>query len=252
MSLELIIDTRERDLIKKIKDTNEIKIEQLDLGDIIFKKENEIILIIERKTVQDLKASICDGRHREQKARLLGSGIPSKRIMYLIEGNLNKKLEEKIQGFSVSSLVGSLVNTQLRDDIKVYKTLSLDESCEFIKKLFIKLNSEDSKKYFVKHEIKDVDYCKTLKKKKNCNMTPNIWFISQLSLIPQITEKIAKEITIKYPSLKILIDNYEKIDEEKRKKMLSDITYPIKNNKVRRIGDKISIRIYEFIYNIKK
>ena len=41
MSLELIIDTRERDLIKKIKDTNEIKIEQLDLGDIIFKKEKE-------------------------------------------------------------------------------------------------------------------------------------------------------------------------------------------------------------------
>ena len=38
---------------------------------IYFKLENKNFIIIERKTVEDLAASIKDGRYREQKARLL-------------------------------------------------------------------------------------------------------------------------------------------------------------------------------------
>ena len=144
--IELVIDNREHELIQKLQPSNAILIEQLDVGDILFRENGNTILVIERKTVNDLKASICDGRGREQKARLLGS-TPRQRIIYLIEGSLDKPMSAKISGLPVSTLVGSLINTQLRDGIKVYKTSTIDESTEFIIKLLDKLE-KDGDTYF--------------------------------------------------------------------------------------------------------
>ena len=81
-------------------------------------------------------------------------------------------------------------------------------------------------------------------------MTPKIWFISQLSLIPQVTEKVSAIIVEKYPSVKILIEEYEKTPEHLRIKLLSDLTFPLATGASRRIGDKISARIYHFLYGI--
>jgi ERCC4-type nuclease len=249
MSIELVIDNRENDLISKFQNDNKIIIEQLEVGDIIYRQNGEIILIIERKTVKDLKASICDGRAREQKARLIGT-TPIDRILYLIEGDLDKKLSEKINGLPVSTLIGSLINTQLRDGIKVYKTSSIDESVEFLQKLFEKIE-KDGNNYFKNDDkkISNSEYASTLKKSKKANMTPEIWFISQLSLIPQVTEKIASVITEKYKNVKELIIEYERTPEHLREKLLADLPFKLANGKNRRIGDKISMRIYNFFYN---
>ena len=62
--IELVIDNREHDLIEKIKHSIQPLIEQLEVGDILFREDGKTILVIERKTVNDLKASICDGRSR--------------------------------------------------------------------------------------------------------------------------------------------------------------------------------------------
>ena len=252
MSIEFIIDTREQELISKLSPIVKIKVEQLDIGDILFRQDQEVILLIERKTVNDLKASICDGRGREQKVRLLGT-TPRQRIMYLIEGCLNKNLNDKISGLPVDTLVGSLINTQLRDGIHVYKTSTIDESVNFLQKLFDKLQ-KDGDKYFNDDEktFSSSDYASSLKKNKKANMTPTVWFISQLCLIPQVTEKIAEEIVQLYPTVKDLLLEYEKTPESIRKKLLSDIKFSVKNDKQRRIGDKISGRIYEFLYGINK
>jgi hypothetical protein len=40
--------------------------------------------VIERKTVEDLASSICDGRYHEQKQRLMSCGV--KKVVYLLEG----------------------------------------------------------------------------------------------------------------------------------------------------------------------
>ncbi len=57
--------------------------------------------MIERKTVDDLMASIKDGRHREQKIRLLKKQKDSVHIYYLIEGSLlyHKKRKHYIHQF---------------------------------------------------------------------------------------------------------------------------------------------------------
>ena len=250
MRIELIIDTREQELIEKLSDNVDIKVEQLDVGDILFRQDGETVLVIERKTVKDLKASICDGRGREQKARLLGS-TPKNRIMYLIEGCMDKPLNAKISGLPVSTLVGSLVNTQLRDGINVYKTASLDESAAFLCKLLEKLE-QDGDKFFKNEEqcVSASEYSSTLKKSKKANMTPQVWFISQLSLIPQVTEKVASVIVEKYHTVSELVREYESTPEHIREKLLSDLVFPLKNDKTRRIGDKMSSRIYSFFYDI--
>jgi crossover junction endonuclease MUS81 len=253
MTVELVIDTRENKIINLLQNNINITIEQLDLGDIVFRQDGKIVFIIERKTLADLKASICDGRSREQKMRLLGSEIPCNRILYLIEGNINSSTTRKqLRGFPITTLIGSLINTQLRDNIKVYKTESLQETVQFITRLYKKFNKEiDMKTYFNdKKSISDIEYCSSLKKRKKSNMSPRVWFISQLSLIPQVSEKIAEQIVIKYTSIYQLIKSYDSIEKEDDKKsLLANITYPIKNNKTRRIGGKISSRIYTYISN---
>ena len=218
------------------------------MGDIVFRQDGEIILIIERKTVNDLKASICDGRAREQKLRLMGSGIPVEKILYLIEGNLDKNLETKVSGLPVSTLLGSLINTQLRDNIKVYKTLSLDETVNYIIKMLDKLTKDGDTYFQTKQSISQTEYASSLKKTKKANMTPEVWFICQLTQIPQVTDKIAEIIVFKYKNLVTLIREYEKTPDHLRVKLVADLTYELSSGKSRRIGDKISERIYNFMY----
>jgi len=220
-------------------------VEQMDIGDILFRKDGETVLIIERKTVDDLKASICDGRNREQKARLLGSGTPLNRIMYVIEGDLTKT---KISGIPTVTLLGSIINTQLRDDIKVYKTSSLSETAVYIIKLLEKLE-KDGGEYF-KEGPQTVQYAASLKKSKKANMTPEVWFMCQLSQIPQVTDKVAEVIISKYPTLMTLLQEYQTTPEHLKEKLLSDLQYLLSTGKMRRVGDKISGRIYRFMYGV--
>lgn len=246
MTIELVIDNREHHLIAALEGLCKITIETLDIGDVLFREGGETILIIERKTIADLKASICDGRAREQKARLLHCGIPTHRIMYLIEGNMNMPLTKKVSGIPVSTLLGSLINTQLRDGLKVYKTASLQETAVYVQKLLDKLN-KDGDKYFKQAECMSASkYSATLKKKKKSNMTPEVWLISQLSLIPGITEKVAEQIVERYPTVTCLVLEYQRTPDHLRNKLLADLTFSLKNGKKRRIGDKISTRICEY------
>ena len=75
--MKLIIDKRENELFEKLSiylemfENKNIKLENdvLPLGDILLKDDNNL-LIIERKTINDLLASIKDGRYTEQSLRL--------------------------------------------------------------------------------------------------------------------------------------------------------------------------------------
>lgn len=252
MQINMILDTRENELISKLSEMKvDFTVQQLDIGDILFKRGQEDIFVIERKTVRDLKASICDGRSREQKARLL-SNFSKERILYLVEGTLNRKLTDKIDGIPVSTLLGSLINTQLRDNIKVYKTDSIEESANFLVKLLDKL-SKDLDEYFNNSEysISASEYASKLKKSKKANMTNQVWFISQLLMIPGVSENIADIITTKYRTPYDLFSGYEKISESLRPLLLAELTFKQpKSGKQRRIGKVISERVYNYIYGI--
>ena len=77
-------------------------------------------------------------------------------------------------------------------------------------------------------------------------MTPEVWFISQLALIPQITEKVATQIVGKYPTVSTLVLEYQRTPDHLKDKLLSDLRFTLSNGKTRRIGDKASARICSY------
>lgn len=242
MNVELVIDQRERELKEHFCDR--ATMEMLDIGDILFRIEKRIILIIERKSVDDLSASICDGRSREQRARLLGCGIERNRIMYLIEGNILKK--KRVNGGS-DTLVGSVINMLLRDGIMVYKTNNMEETKFFINRLYEKLQT-DIESFWLDIDAKPkIQYEATLRAKKKDNMTPDTWFHTCLASIPFIQTNAVMAIIEKYGTLISLMRAYDSVAEDEREKMLIGLCV----NGGRKIGPKISKNVYQYLYNVQ-
>ena len=82
-------------------------------------------------------------------------------------------------------------------------------------------------------------------------MTPSVWMLAQLALIPQVSEKIAEAIVSRYATPTMLVREYDTTPEHLRHKLLSDITYELSSGKTRRIGDKLSARVFEFFHGVE-
>ena len=98
------VDYREKELIthldNALDDKKKFHICNLPIGDVIIgcdsendiPKPEEILCIMERKTVSDMAASIRDGRYEEQSYRLNDSNVPNHNILYVIEGDHCREL----------------------------------------------------------------------------------------------------------------------------------------------------------------
>ena len=234
--LELIIDYREHKLKNYFKDNKHLKVENLLLGDIVIKYNNNIILLIERKTICDLGASINDGRHREQKFRLLKSGIPKKNIMYLIEGELK---DLKHGNIDKKKLQGAIINTMFRDGLSVYRVNDIDETIYFIERIIHKIKTDKGKcisNLLSNNDIpkmlsndnnleeNEMDYLKTKKLAKKDQLTPKLFNKLVLLQIPGISLGIADVITKEYDTIGKIYEKYKEIENENSEQSDSDIT----------------------------
>jgi ERCC4-type nuclease len=206
----ITIDMRETSLYNDIidrdfdnyKDKIQIISENLLLGDIHITYKN-ITYIFERKTLQDLQASILDGRYKEQKARLL-SNISQKYITYIIEGD--NILSSTSYDKNKSMIQSAYLHTMFRDNIRILYTKNVMETTTLI--LLITTKILDKPEKFL-HDEYTADKCYTdfikLKKKKIDNIDAKSCFIMQLSQIPMISNVIAKNIYSKYLSMSNLV-----------------------------------------------
>lgn len=226
--MDIIIDTREQDIIKLLENKNiDFKKEQLLVGDIMYKKNDEILYIIERKTIDDLGASIKDGRYKEQKARLL-SHYDATKVFYLLEGYIDrsKNLDKK-------SILGSVINILFRDNIKIINTVNLTQTVDVIEQI--------KTKYMAGKFIEGVsvsNYTDTIKLNKKENMTKELCNIIQLATIPGVSKTTGTTIMENYKTLQHLIEEY-KINGEL---MLKDLVLGKK-----KLGKVLSKRIYEYL-----
>jgi len=140
--LKIIIDNREMELKKAFPQSKTIQYENLPIGDIKVMYDNRLYLLIERKTLTDLIASIGDGRYREQKIRIQSQNISPHRVIYLLEGDINTINHTNA---NIKLYYGMVINTMLRDKYHVFRTLSINETIHFISRLESKLLSEPSK-----------------------------------------------------------------------------------------------------------
>ena len=236
--VKVIIDSRENKLKEILENEADFEFQNLDIGDIVFKKDNEVVLVVERKTQSDLYSSIRDGRYKEQKLRLISS-YSLNQILYLIEESKNKfKINESI-------VKGAIVNMTFRDGIKILFSNNLVETSEYIR--LLKKKIEKNPEFFIKSKVEldnpKTSYLETVKVAKKDNMTPKLCNILQLSQIPGVSKQTAEVIINKYSSLTNLIVEYNKLGVEEAITFLKEIK--LAN---RKIGPVLSKRIYEYLF----
>ena len=131
--MKLILDEREaslRDRCLSLSNSDLVSSTVLHLGDaLITDDEENIVLLIERKSLSDLLASIKDGRYEEQSHRLIhSSGIEPHHIVYIIEGmmsQLRNPIEKKMAYSAMTTL-------QVFKGFSVLRTCSVQESAEWL------------------------------------------------------------------------------------------------------------------------
>jgi ERCC4-type nuclease len=243
----LKIDVRENDLIEHVKgiiqnkfayQCMEVRVETLPIGDVIISDiDNNDLVIIERKTVNDLLASIKDGRYEEQSYRLSGSEIHNHNIIYLIEGDINKINRFKDNSSNKTTFYSSIFSLNYYKGFSVQRTFSIEETALFICNTVYKLKKGIEEKkipYFITN-IKNVDneepYVNVVKKVKKENITPENIGEIMLCNIPGISSVTANAIMKEYLSINNLIEQIS-INE----KCLENINYINSKGQTRKIN----------------
>ena len=208
------IDSRETDLYtlckqKMIANENITVIQEvLPLGDIVIcNNEDKEHIVIERKTLRDLAASIVDGRYNEQSFRLNQLNLENHNIIYLIEGNLNNF--KPVSRIDKNALLSSMVTLNYFKGFSVFRTLSIQETSDFVIKMTVKIFKEKKPGYYNKTlenvEQENQVYSSVLKcAKKNQITKDNIGEI-MLAQIPGISHQSSKAIMTQFKTIEKLI-----------------------------------------------
>ena len=134
------VDNRENKLITilnaKLKELElkqiTIKVEALPIGDIIICDDNcSEKIIIERKSLNDLAASLRDGRYSEQSFRLENNEIHNHNIVYLIEGDIHL-YSNKYSKISKKTLQVTMLCINYLKGFSIMKTREILETAEYI------------------------------------------------------------------------------------------------------------------------
>lgn len=148
--MKLVLDERETALYDKCttilssKTSTVLEKRVLLLGDVAIQSDDsQDVVLIERKSLQDLLASIKDGRYDEQSYRLHhSSGFHTHNIVYIIEGQFstlrNPAVEKKIA-------LSAMISLSLIKGFSVIRTNSLQETAEWICAVADKLSRDFSK-----------------------------------------------------------------------------------------------------------
>lgn len=279
--MRIVVDIRERGLFDRIFEAllhlPEDKLKQIDvvtenlpIGDILIQNaDKQTILIIERKTYEDMLASIKDGRYEEQSHRLTNtSNLPPHSIIYLLEGvfsNIREPVKRKM-------IYSAMASCSYFKGFSVMKTASVHETGEWIVALTEKIGRELEKgraPYYRLEVLKNTltpqgeeggegeveegvvkveggsgsvhitNYCNFVKKVKKDNVTPENIGEIVLSQIPGISNVTAIAIMKKFSTFPQLMAALRENPD-----CLNDITME-SNGKQRKISKSC-------IENIKK
>lgn len=141
MNMFIKVDSREKELQNKISyyissipvfRNLKVIVEPLHIGDVIISNNNEDVLVMERKSLNDLLSSIKDGRYEEQSYRLNGLPIHNHNIMYLIEGDINKMNMFRDTKFEKLTLFSAVFSLNYYKGFSAIRTFNMDETALFI------------------------------------------------------------------------------------------------------------------------
>ena len=248
--MKLVIDSREADLFKNVTDfvkTNDLDIniekQQLDLGDALILDDNDKELIIfERKSLNDLCASITDGRYKEQSFRLQQHPLHNHNIYYLIEGVIEKFVPQKFNRISRKAIYSTLVTLNYHKGFTVMRTTSCLETSRLLIFTYEKMKKENKPSYYEKKCEDPADYSSVVKcAKKDQITTENIHQI-MLMQIPGVSQMVAKTIMSKFDGMVDLIASLQEDDTA-----LNDIMVKTKTDKSRALSKTAIANIKKYL-----
>lgn len=253
------------DMITNFKDLKLIQ-EQLPLGDIIINDGEKDLLIIERKSLSDLAASIKDGRYEEQSYRLKNLWHHNHNIIYLIEGDFSRfnAFRDRIDK---QTLYSAMVSINYYKGFSLWRSTSIEETALIVCNMAYKLGKDKTKLPFYSNDLikgkdqepvnnilatdeempsivvaSDKDYCAVVKKVKKDNITTENIGEIMLCQIPGISSASALAILAQFKTLPNLIKSIE-TDE----KCLANISTIDANGKSRKISKTAIATIIKFL-----
>ncbi len=254
MDLLLLVDNRENKCIEILNNllvteskTNNINIntkcENLVYGDFQIQLNGETLFLFERKSIDDLLASIKDGRYKNQKANVLAS-YHHTQYYYIIEGKIGynhkpSKVEDKI-------IHSAIINTQLRDKISCFYTSNWKETVELIVSICLRIQKDPSDyKLKCNEEIRQPIVEKQIISKKVDSFS-HCWKV-QLCQIPDVSEKSAESIIQMYPTMKSFFNKFGDMSKEDSISELNKIKITDAKGKQRKISSKIVENIINYM-----
>ncbi|KVI07434.1 DNA repair nuclease, XPF-type/Helicase, partial [Cynara cardunculus var. scolymus] len=208
-------ESRSRNLLENLRKHLKIPIEvrRLPVGDGIWiarhkhlGSEYVLDFIVERKNVNDLRSSIRDNRYKEQKVRILRSGL--KRLIYLVEGNPNT-----CEG--AESIKTACMTTEILEGFDVQRTNDLVDTLHKYGHLTRSI-IEYYKSLGNEAQNQDFPVCPPFDQFiKRCQeldqMTVSDVFAIQLMQVPQVTEDVAIAVLDLYPTVLSLSRAYSNL-----------------------------------------
>lgn len=246
--INLIVDNREtklKELLCNNLDTINVTYENLQFGDFIFKIDSIPIIVIERKTINDLASSIKDNRFLNQKNALL-SNNDRKTIYYIIEGDMNFQESSMMNaGISMNALQSCVLNTMIRDDIKVIITKDIDDTAALLRAIAMRLEKNPDK-YTSTESLLLTEPIIT--KYKASMLGKDKFFENVLLQIPGISIKTAKSLVDKFESLDKLYSTMKEKTINEKINILSLITTQDNKGKTRKISSTVVKNIVDYIF----
>lgn len=179
---------------------HDIRSERLPIGDIILHDptEQKDIVLFERKTLNDLAASIRDGRYKEQSFRLIetatATGFNTHHIVYIIEGDLSR-YDDRHSQITKTALQSAMVSLLYYKGFSVIRTMNVGETADFILHFADKVAKEGP--LSIADTTAAYSEVSTKKEKRDYITRENIGEI-MLAQVPGVSAKMASAILSKY------------------------------------------------------
>ena len=253
--MKIIVDFRETDLLLAINSIRsggcysdiDITTDNLPIADMSIRRDDGTeIVLVERKTLADLAASIRDKRYNEQSFRLSGCNIPNHHIYYMIEGNIHTYKSSKY-GRTVSreSLISAMTSLSYTKGFSLARTVDVTESALWLLQTADKLGRIKDKAYYDddggQKECTD-DYVAVSNRVKKTNITPDNIGAIMLAQIPSVSTASAQVVMERYKNIDALI---AALREDS--KALHELTTTTKSGKTRKLTKTCTSNIYNYV-----
>ena len=253
--MKIVVDFRENDLLLAINNISSdgsyskltIETDNLPIGDMIVKRDDGTeVILVERKTLSDLAASIRDKRYNEQSFRLNNCSVPNHYIYYLIEGNIHSYKSSKYgRPVNKESLISAMTSLSYTKGFSLIRTIDINESALWLLHTADKLSRIKDPGYYdqdKKEKYVCNDYVAVSNRVKKTNITIDNIGAIMLAQIPSVSTASAQVIMEKYKNIDDLI-----IALHADSNVLQNLTTITKSGKERKLTKTCTSNVYNYL-----